>query len=292
MEDNTGIKYVYLIGDPVEHSISPQMHNAAYKELGINYEYKLMKTAAADLKNTAERMRAPEIAGFNVTVPHKEKIMEYLDYIDDSALIIGAVNTVKNENGKLKGYNTDSIGFIESLTRDAGFDPKGKRTLLIGAGGGAKAVAVALCKEEVSEIAIKDIDTEKASAMAESLQKHFNNRIFTLSDEHAAKQFLINCDCIINATPIGMYPKIDASPLKKDAPLREGQIIYDLVYNPAQTKLAKMAAEKGAKAYTGLGMLVRQGAAGFELFTEQIPPIKTMWHAAEEALGIDKTILV
>ncbi|MFA5105052.1 MAG: shikimate dehydrogenase [Candidatus Margulisiibacteriota bacterium] len=288
MVENTGPKYVYLIGDPVEHSVSPQMHNAAYKELGINYEYKLLKTASGDLMNTVGRMRDQNIAGFNVTVPYKEKIMEYLDYIDDSASIIGAVNAVKNENGKLKGYNTDSIGFIESLSRDAGFDPKGKRVLLLGAGGAAKAVAVALCKEEISEIAIKDIDTPKASAMAESLKKHFKNRVFVLSDDNALKQFMVNCDCIVNATPIGMYPKIDASPIKEDAPLREGQIVFDLVYNPAETKFAKMAAEKGAKAFTGLGMLVRQGAAAFELFTEKVPPVKTMWSAAEEALGIDR----
>lgn len=292
MVENTGLKYVYLIGDPVEHSISPQMHNAAYKELGINYEYRLMKTSAEDLKKTADRMRAAEIAGFNVTVPHKEAIMQFLDYIDDSASLIGAVNAVRNEGGKLKGYNTDSIGFIESLTRDAGFVPKGKKILLIGAGGAAKAVAVALCKEEVCEIAIKDIDTPKASAMAESLTKHFQNRIYSISDDNSLKQFMVNCDCIVNATPIGMYPKIDTSPIKEDSPLREGQTVYDLVYNPAETKFTRTAAGKGAKAFTGLGMLVRQGAAAFELFTEKIPPVKTMWSAAEEALGIDKTILL
>lgn len=292
MAENSGFKYVYLLGDPVEHSVSPQMHNAAYKELGLNYEYRLMKTAAQDLKNTTDKMRAPEIAGFNVTVPHKEAIMQFLDYIDDSASIIGAVNAVKNENGKLKGYNTDSIGFIESLSRDAGFDPKGKKILLIGAGGAAKAVAVALCKEEVSEIAIKDIDTAKASAMAEGLKKHFQNKLFVLSEDNSLKQFMVNCDCIVNATPIGMYPKTDASPIKEDSPLREGQIAYDLVYNPAETRFARTAAAKGAKAFTGLGMLVRQGAAAFELFTEKVPPVKTMWSAAEEALGIERTVLI
>lgn len=285
-------KYIYLIGDPVEHSISPQMHNAAYKELEIDYEYKLMKTAAADLKSTADRMRAANIAGFNVTVPHKENIMQFLDYIDDSASMIGAVNAVKNEEGKLKGYNTDSIGFIESLSRDAGFDAKGKKILLIGAGGAAKAVAVSLCKEGASEIAIRDIDAAKASAMAEALKKHFQNKIFVISDDNAFRQFMVNCDCIVNATPIGMYPKTDASPIMEDSPLREGQVVYDLVYNPSETKLARTSAEKGAKAFTGLGMLVRQGAAAFELFTEKVPPVKTMWSAAEEALGIEKTILI
>lgn len=285
-------KYVYLIGDPVEHSVSPQMHNSAYKELGLNYEYRLMRTDSSNLKDTVEKMKGQDIAGFNVTVPHKEAVIQYLDYIDDSASTIGAVNAVKNENGKLKGYNTDSIGFIESLSRDAGFDSKGKKILLLGAGGAAKAVAVALCKEEASEIAIKDIDTAKAAAMMESLKKHFQNRLFVLTDNHAMKQFMVNCDCIVNATPIGMYPKTDASPINEDAPLREGQVIFDLVYNPAETKFTKTAAKKGAKAFTGLGMLVRQGAAAFELFTEHVPPVKTMWAAAEEALGIDNTVLI
>jgi len=288
MAENIGLKYVYLIGDPVEHSVSPQMHNAAYKELGLNFEYRLLKTGTSELKAAIDKLRSADCAGFNVTVPHKEAVMQYLDYIDDSAALIGAVNTVKNEEGKLKGYNTDSIGFIESLTRDAGFAPKGKKILLLGAGGAAKAVAVALCKDEAAEIAIMDIDAAKAGALAENLKAHFGSRVLPLEDEHLFKQFMVNCDCIVNATPIGMFPKTDASPVKENAPLREGQVVYDLVYNPAQTKFTRSATAKGARSFTGLGMLVRQGAAAFELFTEKLPPVKTMWSAAEEALGIDR----
>ncbi len=292
MDDNHSTKYVYLVGDPVEHSVSPQMHNAAYKELGLDFEYKLLRTSPSELKATVDKLRGPDTAGFNVTVPHKEAVMQYLDYIDDSAALIGAVNAVKNDNGKLKGYNTDSIGFIESLTRDAGFDPKGKKVLLLGAGGAAKAVAVALCKEGTSEIGITEIDAAKASALAEKLNSSFSTRISPLPDENSLKQFMINCDCIVNTTPVGMHPDIGRSPLKDHPPIREGQVVYDLVYNPPVTKLAKIAAKKGAKAVTGLGMLVRQGAAGFELFTEQVPNIKTMWTAAQEALGIEKSLLL
>lgn len=286
-------KYVYLIGDPIEHSISPQMHNAAYKELSLNYEYKLLKTTLAELPKTIEKLKNPSTAGFNVTIPHKENVIKYLDYVDNSAQIIGAVNSVKNDNGILKGFNTDAIGFIESLTRDANFDPKNKKILLIGAGGAAKAVAVALCKEMCQEISIYDIDTNKAKILVQSLSEKFSDiKISLIDSKHKINQVLINSDCIINATPIGMHPKDDSSPIDDDAPFREGQVVYDLVYNPPITKLMKIASQKGTKTFSGLGMLVRQGAAAFELFTEQVPSIKTMWNAAEEALGLEKTLFV
>jgi len=281
-------KLVYLIGDPVEHSVSPQMHNAAYSALDLDFEYRLLKVAPSDLGKTIERLRAEEVAGFNVTVPHKENVIKYLDSVNESALIIGAVNSVKNENGKLKGYNTDSIGFTESIIKDGRIALKNKKVVMIGAGGAAKAVAVALCKEEIAELTLTDINTEKAKNLAESLKKNFNNRISDVSDNNALKQFIINCDCIINTTPIGMYPNVGASPLDENSPIHEGHFIYDLVYNPAVTALVKIARKKGAKAMTGLGMLVRQGAAAFELFTEKNAPIQIMWDAAEKALGLYK----
>ncbi len=284
-------KIVYLVGDPVEHSVSPQMHNLCYKELGLNFEYKLLKVSSIELEEKIKELKNPSVAGFNVTIPHKENIIKFLDYIDNSAKLIGAVNSVKNENGILKGFNTDSIGFIESLISDAKFMPNGKKILLIGAGGAAKAIAVALCKENISELTIYDIDKEKAAKLCENLKTNFDLKVYPLDSYEKINQAIINSDCIINASPIGMYPKTDISPIKEDAPFRHGQVLYDVVYNPKTTKLMKIASSKGAKTISGLGMLVRQGAAAFELFTEKVPNIKTMWNAAEEALGLEKTII-
>ena len=206
--------------------------------------------------------------------------------------MIGAVNSVTNDNGKLKGYNTDTIGFIESLTRDGKFDAKGKKIVLLGAGGAAKAISVALCKEEIMELSILDTDKIKAAALVNGLTSHFQNRIIEIANSDSLKQFIVNADCIINATPLGMYPKINASPLDESAPIHEGHLFFDVIYNPVETLFIKTARAKGAKVLNGFGMFVRQGTAAFELFTGKAAPVKVMWNAAEEALGIEKTLLI
>lgn len=156
-------KIVGIIGCPVAHSISPQMHNAAFKHLGLNWEYVPFEVKPEDLKKALDGLRAEGVLGFNITIPHKETIIPLLDEVTKLPRIIGAVNTVKNENGKLVGYNTDGAGFLESLKLDAGVDPKGKKAVLLGAGGAAKAVAVMLAEAEVDSIIVTDIDTKKAN---------------------------------------------------------------------------------------------------------------------------------
>ncbi len=287
MREDTGQrKDIYLIGDPVEHSVSPQMHNAAFAHLSLRYMYDLMQVKPEDLENAVDELRASHIQGFNVTVPHKEAIIKYLDGMDKLSTKIGAVNTVYNKEGRLYGYNTDAQGFMESLTTDAGIDPKRKKVLILGAGGAARAIAVALTQAKAGQVTVFDTDEAKAQALVAHLQKEFPKRpAFLVHGKDELNEAVRKSHVVINATPVGMSPNVDESPLGDDVPLSSKQLVYDLVYNPAETKLMKMAAAKGAKAVSGLGMLVRQGAAALKIFTKYDGPIDIMMNAAKESLG-------
>jgi shikimate dehydrogenase len=283
--ENENPKIVGLIGYPLGHSISPKMHNTAFKFLDLNYEYLLYEVNPKDLERALNGFRATHIAGFNVTIPFKEKVVEYLDEITKLARLIGAVNTVENQDGKLVGYNTDGPGFIESLKEDVNFDPKGKISVVLGAGGAGKAVSLMLAHEGAKEITISDIDEKKAKDLSLYLNAHFGTKTASVAPNSQDLQIKIEkADLLVNTTPIGMHPNVDASPLDKNIEFHPRLIVYDLVYNPSKTKLMKEAEKAGAKAVTGLGMLVRQGALAFSIFTDKDAPIKVMWQAAKEAL--------
>ncbi|HTY12853.1 MAG TPA: shikimate dehydrogenase [Candidatus Omnitrophota bacterium] len=269
------MKTVALIGYPIGHSVSPAMHNAAYRSLGLDFEYVPLEVAPNDLKEAIEGLKALHFAGFNVTIPHKEAILEHLDEVTRLAEEIGAVNTVQNQEGKLIGYNTDGPGFIESLREDAGFDPKGKKCVLIGAGGAGRAIAVSLSENKARSIAIFDIAGEKA----EELAGYVGGR----SVKDLQKE-IDGADLLVNASPIGMHPKIEASPIPDGIRLHRNLTVYDLVYNPYETRMLRAAKAAGAKAVSGLGMLVRQGAIAFTVFTGKLAPMELMRRAAESAL--------
>lgn len=285
MRINGKTKIIGIIGDPVEHSISPQMHNAAYEELDINYCYIPFHVKKDGLENTADSLRSLNICGFNVTVPHKENIIKYLDEIDNNAKIIGAVNTVKNNKGRLIGYNTDAIGFMDSLKLDAKVSANNKKVLLLGAGGAARAISCGLCISNIAEIAITDIDKEKAHALFAHLKKHFNIPIKTLFTKKEIDNYLNECSILINATPIGMAPKIAESPIELVEIFNKNIFIYDIIYVPPKTKLLKNAAFLKLKTANGLGMLIRQGAAAFKIFTGIKAPYEVMKKAALKALN-------
>lgn len=272
-----------LIGYPLSHSISPAMHNAAFRRLGLDFEYVPLEVALDDLAKAIDGLRALHFAGFNVTVPFKEKVMPYLDDITKLAQTVGAVNTVKNQEGKLVGFNTDAPGFLESLREDAGFDPKGKACLVIGAGGAGKAVTAGLAESRAKTILIYDVIEEKAQEMADYLSDNFDSTIQALPLASIPAS-LPKIHLLINSSPIGMYPKIDSSPLPENIKLHNKMTVYDLVYNPAETKLLKQAKAAGANAVSGLGMLVRQGALAFTVFTGKPAPLEVMFAAAREAL--------
>jgi len=276
------MKTVALIGYPLGHTVSPAMHNAAFRHLGLDYDYVPLEVNPEDLAKALEGLRALHFAGFNVTVPFKEKVLPYLDDITKLAQKIGAVNTVQNQEGKLVGFNTDAPGFLESLREEAGFDPKGKTCLVLGAGGAGKAIATMLAEAHAKSILIYDVLEEKARELAEYLSDNFDSDIQSLPLASIPAS-LPKTQLLVNSSPIGMLPKVDQSPLPDNIKLHQKLTVYDLVYNPQETKLLKQAKAAGAKAVSGLGMLVRQGALAFTVFTGKSAPLEVMFAAAREA---------
>ena len=276
------MKTVALIGYPLGHTVSPAMHNAAFRHLGLDYDYVPLEVNPEDLAKALEGLRALHFAGFNVTVPFKEKVLPYLDDITKLAQKIGAVNTVQNQEGKLVGFNTDAPGFLESLREEAGFDPKGKTCLVLGAGGAGKAIATMLAEAHAKSILIYDVLEEKARELAEYLSDNFDSDIQSLPLASIPAS-LPKTQLLVNSSPIGMLPKVGQSPLPDNIKLHQKLTVYDLVYNPQETKLLKQAKAAGAKAVSGLGMLVRQGALAFTVFTGKSAPLEVMFAAAPEA---------
>ena len=276
-------KIVGLIGYPLGHSVSPAMHNSAFCELGLDYEYLPFEVESRDLADAVSGLRALPVAGFNVTVPYKEQIIPLLDEVTELAQTIGAVNTVVNLDGKLIGYNTDAAGFIESLKEDANFEPKNKNVMVLGAGGASRAVGAALAEAKVKSISIFDLEASKAAALATYLCSYFEVKCQALAANDLEKH-LKKTDLLVNCTPIGLRPKIEASPVPKNIKLPAKLLVYDLVYNPKETKLLKDAKAAGCQTCSGLGLLVRQGALAFTLWTGQEAPVDIMAKAAEQAL--------
>ncbi|OGC33876.1 shikimate dehydrogenase [candidate division WOR-1 bacterium RIFOXYB2_FULL_48_7] len=280
-------KIVGLLGYPLGHTVSPAMHNAAYKQLGLNFEYVPFEVEPKELKEAVNGLRAMHIAGFNVTVPHKEAIVAILDEVTELARIIGAVNTVENQEGKLVGYNTDAPGFLDSLREDYNFEPRGKRVVILGAGGASRAVATILAEVKAKSLTIGDTIEPKAAALAEYLSSYLDIKCSAVEmNSPALQKALDNADLLVNATPIGMHPNVKALPLDQKMKLNKNCFVYDLVYNPAETALLQLAKDSGCQIASGLGMLVRQGAQAFEIFTGEEAPIETMFAAAQNALRV------
>jgi shikimate dehydrogenase len=261
------------------------MQNAAFKALNLDWEYVPFEVLPKDLSEAIHGMRALHIAGFNVTIPHKEAILPMLDEVTQLARIIGAVNTIKNQEGLLVGYNTDGPGFMDSLKDRAKLNPKGKKVILLGAGGAARAVSVMLAEAGIKSLSITDIQEKKAEELISYVSSYFEIEGESLGANHPRLQAaLANADLLVNASPIGMHPKINESPLPDDIKLPENLLVYDLVYNPAETKLIKSAKSFGCKTFSGLDMLIRQGAMAFTLWTGLEAPLEVMRQAAETAL--------
>jgi shikimate dehydrogenase len=275
-------KVIGLIGHPVEHSFSPIMHNAAFKDKGLNYVYVAFDVLPENLKYVIDGAKALGIVGFNVTIPHKIEIMKYLEEIDRDAQLIGAVNTIKIENGRAIGYNTDGIGARKALEEEIG-KVKDKNIIIYGAGGAARAVAFELAKNNNIIIANRTIEkAEKlAKEIAEKLGKEFGREVkFDSLDAD-----LEGVDIVINATPIGMYPNVNVEPIVKADKLREDMVVMDLIYNPLETVLLKEAKKVGAKAINGLGMLIYQGAIAFKIWTGVEPNVEVMKEAIINIIG-------
>jgi len=268
-----------LIGDPVVHSLSPRMFSAIFTKLNADYVYLAFRVSREDLRTALEGLRAIGFVGCNVTMPHKIEVVKYLDRLDEMAQLIGSVNVVANRGGELVGYNTDGAGALVSLDAE-GVDVDNRRVLVVGYGGAARAVAFELAmRRKPAELLIAGRNQTKAAGLAEALGKMVRARAIALGQVETAE-----ADVIINATPAGMYPRVEESPLP-EAVLRRGVAVLDLVYDPVETKLLRLAREKGCKVINGLETLVQQGAMTFTIWTGLEAPIEEMRQAAREGLA-------
>ncbi len=263
-------KICVIIGDPVEHSLSPAMHNAAYEALGIDDEFVFVaaRVNLEDVKDVVQAVRVMNIRGLTCTIPHKMEVMKYLDEIDPIAEKIGAVNTVVHDNGILKGYNTDWLGTVTPLENHIG-SLHGKSVALIGAGGAARAMAYGVI-EKGAHLSVFNRTIKNAQALASELGSDIS--VFSYGD---MQREIPNHDIILNATSLGMGDQMNQTPVNKEY-LRKGQIVFDAVYKPWETRLLKEAKEQGAVTIQGVEMLLHQGIAQFELYTGRKAPIEVM----------------
>lgn len=279
-------KIVGLFGYPVEHTFSPLMHNSAFEALGLNYRYLPFAVNPKDLSKGVAGIKALGLDGVNVTIPHKETVMEYLDEISPAAKLIGAVNTIVHREGNLIGYNTDGPGFIRSLEEEVETKVKDKSLLVIGAGGAARAVAIQAVLEGAKKITLVNRNPERSLDIADSIKESGRNcsvEIFALADEVWQKN-LEQIDIIVDTSPVGMYPNTQVPPIISPELLTSNLLVCDLVYNPQDTVLLQAAKARGAKTWGGLGMLIHQGALAFELWTGQKAPVHIMKQAVQNYL--------
>jgi len=259
-----------VIGDPIDHSLSPNIHNAAFRHLKLDHTYIAYKIPAGELSAGIEALKAIKIAGFNVTIPHKIEMMKFLDEMDTTCKIIGAVNTVLNEDGKLKGYNTDMIGFLDPIKKK-NLAIKDSQVLLLGAGGAARAIVTAMVKEKAGKITIVNRTLENANKLAEFAKKIGGN-VDTVSIQEANK-LIADYKFIINSTSIGM--RNEPSPISTEN-ISKDSIVYDIVYQPINTDLIKKSKENGATIIYGYEMLLSQAACSFEIWHKMEAPYDVM----------------
>lgn len=253
-----------VIGDPISHSLSPVLFNFLFEKKGMHARYDAYRVKPEGLSLFVQRIKSGEISGVNVTVPHKETIIPFIDSIpQENDVAIGAINTVVNRKGKLCGYNTDGLGFVESLEREARFKVPGKSVLIVGAGGAAKAIAYCLLGMGVGELFVYNRHRNRANELVSQLRRNFPKKI-AQPINFLSPSMTRSMDLVIHATPIGL--KKNDRPLMNRSHFSKGQVVYDLIYNPSVTALLKEAKGRGARAFNGLGMLARQAAIAYRFF--------------------------
>lgn len=281
-----------VIGYPLKHSLSPAIQQAALDSYGLNIRYELWETLPHQLVDRINFMRSSDVKGANITIPYKESILQYLDWVDDKAKKIGAVNTIAQWEHRLIGYNTDADGFLRAIREQGSFDPSGKSVLIIGAGGAAKAVAFALISSGARSIAVTNHHKARAEKLVAWLKELTRGSVINskmllfewaqLTNINELRFF----EMIVNCTPLGTKNSEweGMTPLKWHD-IFAGCFICDLVYNPMETELMKQAKKAGAKTLGGLPMLVHQGALAFELWTGKKAPVYLMFNTALKLLG-------
>lgn len=265
-----------IIGDPIEHTMSPAIHNAAFQAMGLDYVYVAFGVKGEGLRQAIEGMRALGMRGMSITIPHKVAALPLMDKLDPLAEKIGAVNTVVNDNGILTGYNTDATGFLQAML-EKGVDPAGKNVTIVGAGGASRAVSFILADRGANPVILNRIEEiDWAIDLAARISESFGKDVEALeltSDNLAG--VLDKTEILVNATSVGMSPNVDNTPVPADL-LRADLTVYDIVYNPVKTRLLQNAEAAGATIISGVDMLVWQGVVAFEKWTGQKPPVEIM----------------
>jgi shikimate dehydrogenase len=274
-----------VIGDPVEHSMSPQIHNSAFQACGINMVYVAFHVVRGDIGRALEGVRSLGIRGLSVTIPHKVDIIPYLDEVDEVSRHVGSVNTVVNEGDRLVGYSTDGPGALRALSAE-GADTTGRRILLLGSGGAARAVAFSLSTSAApTELRILGIEKEELEQLGTDLSD--KTQIEPITQSLTAENLeaaMAETEVVIQATPIGMTPQVDQTLIPSHL-IKENQVIFDIVYTPLETRLIQDAKAAGALTVLGLGMFVHQAAIQFELWTGRDAPIELMTESVRMVLG-------
>jgi shikimate dehydrogenase len=280
----TGKTRLYgVIGNPVEHTLSPAMHNAAFEHLNLNCVFLAFEVKPTEVENALVGVRCLGISGLNVTMPHKHSVVPYLDDVDETAKVLSSVNTICNREGRLIGYSTDGIGALRAL-QENGVKLKGKRLLLLGGGGAAKAIAYALAPK-VDGLVMLNRTPEKTKHLIQELSRRFNKKVTSgVLSTQAVKKHIRNVEILVNATPVGMFPNVRET-LVPSGFLRDGLTVMDIVYHPIETQLAKDAKAEGARVISGVEMLIYQGAESLEIWTGCKAPIEVMKKAALEQLS-------
>lgn len=281
---------VGLFGYPVKHTLSPPMHNAAYQAMGLNLVYLAFEVEPERLEAAIKGALALHWRGFNLTIPFKEKILPYLQEISPEARAIGAVNTVKIQGNRLKGYNTDGWGFFHSL-KEKGVEVSGKKIVILGAGGGARAISLELAQRGVAQMVVANRTLSRARELVKDVAlqvKDCSLKAIPL-EEPTLSNYIREADILLNATSVGLHPE-DSLLINSDA-LSPSLLVCDLIYSPPETRLLRIAREKGCRTLNGQGMLVYQGAQAIKIWTGKDPPLDLMHQALEEEiakLGIKK----
>lgn len=255
-----------LVGFPVKHSFSPLMHNSFFEKKGINAVYLCFETLPEQIKHLRNSIISLGIKGLNVTFPYKQRVIGLLDKLDPKAELIGSVNTIKADRGKLTGFNTDGIGFVRSLKEKAKFDIKGKKTVILGAGGAAKSISFYLAEEKAGGLGLFDIKVRRAKKLAEEIKRRHKKLKVEVYNSEPDIDFK-DTSLLINATGLGMKKK-DPLPVNPNK-LRKEILVYDLTYNPSRPALLREAEERGCKVMNGLWMLIYQGLASLEIWLDE-----------------------
>jgi shikimate dehydrogenase len=261
-------KLLGLIGNPIEHTISPQLHNTLSTMLGIDMVYIPFKVGKDSLEDAVKGFKACNLLGFNVTIPFKEEIIKYVDECTSEVKLMGCANTIKSTDGRLFAYNTDAEGFARSFEEETGTDFKDKNVLLLGAGGTARSLAIKIAAKGAKKLYLINRTIEKAYGIAELINRNICAVAEAASFNEMAEGILEKSDIIVNTTPLGMHPNINGNPVGDTIKFNSRQIVYDVIYNPVKTKLIKQAEAFGCKTVNGLGMLFYQGILAYEIWMD------------------------